>query len=74
MDQQRHDHGCRFRRRAEPIEDRAFGGTEGLLALFAEKALLLLRVNTHVALADLASGVAIEIGTEYGGGVHFSRN
>jgi hypothetical protein len=39
-------------------------------ALFADKALLLLRVYTNVPSAGLASGVAVEIGTEYGGGIH----
>ena len=34
------DHG--LRRRADPVEDGAFGGTEGLTAFFAEKALVLL--------------------------------
>jgi hypothetical protein len=54
----------------QAIEYRAFGGTKGFAARFADKTLLLLRVDANVALADLASGMASEIGTEYSCGIH----
>ena len=64
------DHG--LRRRAEPVEDGAFGGTEGLTAFFAEKVLVLLCMDADVALAALASGMTSEIGAEYSCGIHGS--
>jgi len=60
----------RFCRGAQPIEDRAFGGAEGFVALVADEPLLLPRMDTDIALASLASGRARQIGAEYRGGVH----
>src|SRR5215475_12999613 len=68
--QQGHDEHHRLRRGAQPIEDRAFAGTEGLVTRMADEALLLLRMDTDVALARLASGRAVLIGAECRGGVH----
>jgi hypothetical protein len=66
-----HDHhGLSWR--AQPIEDSAFGVTEGLVTFFTDEALVLLGMNANVALADVASGVAIEIGAEYACGIHGS--
>jgi hypothetical protein len=36
----------------------------------AEEALLLLRMDANIALAGLASGIAVPIGAEYGRGGH----
>jgi len=36
----------------------------------ADEALLFLRMETNIALADLASGMAVPMGAEYGCGVH----
>src|SRR4029453_7415332 len=52
------------------IEDRAFGGAEGFVALVADEALLLPRMDTNIALARLASRMAVRIGAEYHCGVH----
>src|SRR5262245_54385001 len=68
--QQGHDEHHRLRRGAQPIEDRAFAGTEGLVTRMADEALLLLRMDTDVALARLASGRAVLIGAECRGGGH----
>ena len=70
MGEQGHHHHDGLRRCVQAIEHRAFGGAKSFVALFADKALLLLRVETKVAPANLASSVAIEIGTEYGCGIH----
>jgi hypothetical protein len=50
---------------SQAIEHRAFGGAKGFATFFADKAPLLLRMNANVTPADLASGIAIGIGTEY---------
>src|SRR6266705_2312690 len=54
----------------QPIEDRAFGGAEGFVALVADEPLLLPRMDTNIALARLASGRARQIGAKYRCGVH----
>src|SRR5262249_38307031 len=58
------------RRGAQPIEDRAFAGAEGFMTLVADEALLLTRMDTDIAHACLASGVAVPIGAEYRCGIH----
>ena len=70
MGQQGHNDHHRLCGGPHAIEDRAFVGAEGLPAFFTEKALVLLGMEANVALADLASGVAIQIGAEYGCGIH----
>src|SRR5215510_16263551 len=70
MSQQGHDDDDGFCRGAQPIEDRACGGAEGFVALVADEALLLPRMDTNIALARLASRMAVRIGAEYHCGVH----
>jgi hypothetical protein len=55
---------------SQAIEDRAFRGAARLVALRAEKALVLARVDAHVALAALASGGARHSGAACCCGVH----
>src|SRR4029434_4446272 len=54
----------------QPIEDRPCAGAEGCVTRVADEALLLLRMDTNIALAGVASGMAVLIGAEYGRGVH----
>src|SRR5215475_5146491 len=68
--EQGHDEHYRFCRGAQPVEDCTFAGTEGLVTRVADEALLLLRMDTNIALADLASRMAVRIGAEYRCGVH----
>src|SRR2546430_7566698 len=70
MGEQGHDEGHGLCRSAQPIEGRAFGGAERLVTRVTDEPLLLLRMDTDIALAGLASGRAREIGAEYRGGVH----
>src|SRR3989442_4808737 len=70
MGEQGHDEGHGLCRGAQPIEGRAFGGAERLVTRVTDEPLLLLRMDTDIALAGLASGRAREIGAEYCGGVH----
>src|SRR6516165_4973614 len=72
MGEQGHDDHHSLCRGAQPIEDGAFAGAEGLLTRVTDEALLLPRMDTNVALARLASGRAVLIGAEYGCGVHDS--
>src|SRR5215470_11515473 len=68
--QQGHDeHHC-LCRGAQPIEDGAFAGAEGFVTLTADEAPLLLRMDTNIALAGLASRMAARIGAAYRCGVH----
>src|SRR2546421_2970847 len=70
MGQQGHneDHGlCRG---AQPIEDGACGSTEGFVTLVADEPLLLPRMDTDIAHARLASGMAVLIGAKYRRGIH----
>ena len=62
------DHG--LYRGAQPIEDGTFAGAEGFMTLVADEALLLLRMDPNIALAGLASGMAVLIGAECSRGVH----
>jgi hypothetical protein len=70
MGEQGHDEGHGLCRSAQPIKHRAFGGAERLVTRVTDEPLLLLRMDTDIALAGLASGRAREIGAEYRGGVH----
>src|SRR5437868_6066034 len=70
MGEQGHDEGHGLCRGAQPIEGRAFGGAERLVTRVTDEPLLLLRMDTDIALAGLASGRARESGAEYRGGVH----
>src|SRR5215471_11625086 len=70
MGKQGHDDDDDVCRGAQPIEDRAFGGAEGLVALVTDEPLLLPRMDTNIALASLASGRAVPIGAECRCGVH----
>src|SRR5712691_7495921 len=70
MGGQGHDEGHGLCRGAQPIEGRAFGGAERLVTRVTDEPLLLLRMDTDIALAGLASGRAREIRAEYRGGVH----
>src|SRR5438046_7149819 len=68
--QERHHKAHRLRRGPQAIEGRAFRGAARLVALRAEKALVLARVDANVALAGLSSGGACQIGAECRCGVH----
>src|SRR5262249_51628369 len=70
MRQQREPQAHRLRRRAQTIKGGPLSGGEGFAALRAAQALLLARVNTNIALARLASGRALKIGTKYACEVH----
>ena len=69
MGHQREDQADRLGGRAQ-ARRRACGRGEGLVALLADQALFLARVNANVALALLPSGGAVQIGTKCGGEVH----
>src|SRR5712691_3437968 len=68
--QQRHHQAHCLRRGPQAIEGRALRGAERLVALRAEKALVLARVDAKVALAGLSSGGARHIGAACRCGVH----
>src|SRR4030095_1521245 len=57
-------------RGAQAVKRGAFGGAERLMALVADEPLFLLRMDTDIALASLASSRAVSIGAECGCGVH----
>ena len=64
MGEQRHDEAHRLGRGAQAVKHRACGGAERLMALVADEPLFLLRMNTDIAPASLASGRAVPIGAE----------
>src|SRR5207302_65998 len=70
MGEQGHDEHHRLCRGAQPIKDGPCAGAEGLLTRVTDEPLLLLRMDTNIALADLASGRAVAIGAECRRGVH----
>ena len=70
MGEQRHDEAHRLGRGAQAVKHRAGGGAERLMALVADEPLFLLRMDTDIASASLASGRAVPVGAECGGGVH----
>src|SRR5437870_7040345 len=70
MGEQRHDEAHRLGRGAQAVKHRACGGAERLMALVADEPLFLLRMDTDIAPASLASGRAVPIGAECGCGVH----
>ena len=70
MGEQGHDEDDSFCRGAQPIAHRTCGGAEGFVALVTDEALLLPRMDTDIASANLASGRAVLIGAECGCGVH----
>src|SRR2546430_4865241 len=70
MSEQGHHQHHGLGRGAQPIEDGAFAGAERLVTRVADEALLLLRMDTDIALACLASGRAMLIGAECRRGVH----
>src|SRR4029434_1428777 len=70
MGEEGHDEHHRVGRGAQPIENGAFAGAEGLLTRVTDEPLLLLRMDTNIALADLASGRAVPVGAECRRGVH----
>ena len=70
MGEQGHDEHHGLCRGAQPREDRACGGAKGLLTRVTDEALFLPRMDTDIALARLASGRAVPIGTACGCGVH----
>src|SRR5262249_19553625 len=59
-----------FCRSAQPVADCPFAGAEGVVTLATDEALLLLRMDTNIAPASLASRMATRIGAEYRCGVH----
>jgi len=68
--EQRDHEGHGLGRGLQAVARGAFRGAERLVALGAEEALVLARVDTNVALACLCSGGAVQIGAECGCGVH----
>jgi hypothetical protein len=67
---QGHHQADGLRRGPQAISGGAFRRTERRVALRAQEALLLARVDAHVALASLAPGRTRQIGAACGGGVH----
>jgi hypothetical protein len=55
---------------AQPLEERACGGAEGLLTRVTDAPLCLLRLDTDSTRASLATSSAVPLGTEWGCGVH----
>src|SRR5262245_15501113 len=70
MGQQGHHEHHSLCRGAQPIEDGPCAGAEGCVTRVADEALLLLGMDTNIALAGLASGRAVLVGAECGRGVH----
>jgi len=70
MGEQGHHEHRGLCRGAQPIEDGAFTGAEGCVTRVAEEALLLLHMDTDIALARVTSGRAVLIGAECRRGVH----
>src|SRR5262249_28129518 len=70
MGEQRHHEAHGLGRGAQAVKRGAFGGAERLLARVADEPLVLLRMDTDIALARLASSRAVSIGAECGCGVH----
>src|ERR1700746_2275981 len=70
MGEQGHDDHHGLCRGAQPIEDGAFTGAEGFVTRVTDEPLFLLRMDTDIALARLASGRTVPIGAECGCGVH----
>src|SRR4030095_16950463 len=68
--EQGHDDHNSLCRGAQPIEDCPCAGAEGFVTRVADEAPLLLRMDTNIALAGLASRMAARIGAEYGCGGH----
>ena len=62
MGEQGHNDHHGLCRGAQPIEDRACGGAERLATLRTDEAPVLTRMDTDIALADLASGRAVPLG------------
>jgi hypothetical protein len=61
MGKQGHDDDHGLGRGAQPIEHCACGGAERFVTRVADEALLLLRMDTDIALADLASGMTVPV-------------
>src|SRR5262249_38425183 len=70
MGEQGHHEHHGLCRGAQSIEDGPCAGTEGFMTRVADEALLLLRMDTDIAPADLASGRAVPVGAECRPGVH----
>src|SRR6516165_8391930 len=70
MGEQGHDDHDRLCRSAQPIEDGAFACAEGCVTRMTDEPLLLLRMDTDIALAALASGRTVLVGAECRRGVH----
>jgi hypothetical protein len=70
MSEQGHDEHHGLCRGAQAIEDRTSAGAEGFVALVTDEALLLARMDSDLAHADLAPGMAMLIGAECRRGVH----
>src|SRR5262245_19747652 len=72
MGEQGHDDHDRLCRSAQPIEDGAFASAEGFVTRMTDEAPLLLRMDTNIALAGLASSRAMPVGAACGCRVHDS--
>src|SRR6516162_5997970 len=70
MGEQGHDDHDRLCRSAQPIEDGAFACAEGCVTRMTDEPLLLLRMDTDIALAALASGRTVLVGAACRRGVH----
>jgi len=70
MGAQGHDDDDSLCRGAQPIEDRACGGAARLATLRAEEASVLTRMETNIALTDVASGWTCPVGAACRCGVH----
>src|SRR5262245_51964012 len=72
MGEQGHDDHDRLCQSAQPIEDGAFASAEGFVTRMTDEAPLLLRMDTNIALAGLASSRAMPVGAACGCRVHDS--
>src|SRR5215510_8212115 len=70
MGEQRHHEAHGLGRGAQAVKRGAFGGAESLMALVADEPLFLLRMDTDITLASLASRRAVSIGAECDCRVH----
>jgi hypothetical protein len=57
-------------RGAQPLEDGALAGAEGCVTRLTDAPVCLLRMDTDMALARLASGRTVSLGAACGCGVH----
>ena len=70
MGEQGHDDDHGLGRGAQPRKHCTCDGTERFVTLMADAPLILPRMETDIAPADMASGMAVPVGAECRRGVH----